>query len=81
MILHSDMKSCMVALVKVKVCSCVVAIHSIHIKSVDVQIKNITLKTQRRISNKNLPIEHDSRIMGLRVCEGVLSHCTVLLYS
>jgi uncharacterized alkaline shock family protein YloU len=53
-----------VALVKAKVCSCVVATHSIHIKSVDVQIKNVAQKTQRRVSNKNLPIEHDSR-MGL----------------
>jgi hypothetical protein len=28
---------------------------------------------------QKLPIEHDSRIMGLRVCEGVLSCCPVLV--
>jgi hypothetical protein len=66
----------MAALVKVKVCRCVVATNSIHIKSVDVQIKNTALKTQRRVSNKNLPNEHDSRIMGLRVCEDVMLPCT-----
>lgn len=80
MILHSCVNRCMPALVKVKFCSCVVATHSIHIKSVDVHLKNIALKTQRKVSNKNLHIEHDSRIMGLRVCEGVLScYCHVLM--
>ena len=68
----------MAVLVKVKVCSCVVATHSIHIKSVDVLIKNIALKTQRRVSNKNLSIELDSIIMGLRIGEGVLSCCPIL---
>jgi hypothetical protein len=34
---------------------------------------------QRRVSNKNLLINHGSRIMGVRVCEGLLPCPPVLL--
>jgi hypothetical protein len=54
--LHNSVKSRMAALAKVKVSSCVVAA---------TQIKYIARKTQRSVSNKNLLIAHESKIMGL----------------
>jgi hypothetical protein len=79
MILHSCVNRCMPALVKVKVCSCVVATQHPH-KVSGCTFKEYCFEDPKKVSNKNLPTENDSRIMGLRVCEGVLScYCHVLM--